>query len=245
MHGSTRPPRQETPSHNRKIRRWTRASVAGAIVSTALTLIILGINIRSIQETRRATHYASRAVAAATEQARIAGDTEKRQLRAYIGAVTNSFYTRGGNSPECLSTGQKTCVIFKIKNYGLTPAVRPRHCLGFFYGPPGFVPDLRAQNKAFSGCANTPAANTFPQDDPTVTSGEVPAPIDPNTGLDLVSELENKSMVLYFLSKTTYYDVFGDVHHTYIYRQMVPAKGENIKGITFMRCNSDNAYQDD
>ena len=102
----------KTTKHNRKIRRWTRAATIGALVYTLITATILITTIRSIQETQRATHIASRAADAATAQAKISEDTEKRQLRAYVfvdkASVTLDGLTLRG--------------VVDLKNAGQTPA---------------------------------------------------------------------------------------------------------------------------
>jgi hypothetical protein len=86
--------------HNRKILRWSRAATVGAIAYTLITACFLAATVRGIQEARRATHAASRAADAATRQAEISGDTEKRQLRAYVYVSPGPIKNFGTGNPE-------------------------------------------------------------------------------------------------------------------------------------------------
>src|SRR6187399_3488411 len=58
--------------HDGKVHWWSRVSAVAVIAYTLITVCVLVASIRSIQETRRATHYASKAANAATNQAIIA-----------------------------------------------------------------------------------------------------------------------------------------------------------------------------
>ena len=100
--------------HNRKIRRWTRVATVGAIVYTLVTGAILIATIRSIHEARRAVRTASRAADAATRQAEIAEDTEKRQLRPYVGTIPGMVENFGDPGRQRFT--------LTVENFGNTPA---------------------------------------------------------------------------------------------------------------------------
>jgi hypothetical protein len=108
--------------HNHRVRQWGRVSAVGALVYTLITALIFIASIRSIQEARRATHAAGRAADAATAQAKVAEDTEKRQLRAYVfvAAATMRNFAMP-NMPN---------IIVRVKNFGQTPAYEVTMDLG-------------------------------------------------------------------------------------------------------------------
>jgi hypothetical protein len=126
----------KSAKHDRKIRRWTRAATAGALAYTLITTFVLIASIRSIQETRRATHYASVAAQAATAQAKTSEDTEKRQLRAYVGVLADFGIVCPGCAnkdrapkPDDNMVTAENKITMIIKNFGLTPAYHPIICV--------------------------------------------------------------------------------------------------------------------
>jgi hypothetical protein len=104
----------KTSKHNRKVRRWTRFASIITLLYFLATVAIFIASIRSIQEAGRATHYASKAAIAATDQATTAADMERRQLRAYVGAADASISNARADVPK---------IHIFLKNFGSTPAL--------------------------------------------------------------------------------------------------------------------------
>jgi hypothetical protein len=93
--------------------KWNRRTAIAAIFYAGLTGLLLGAAGFSIYQTWNAIGEATRAADAATRQADISDDTEKRQLRAYMGV----------NPGEVTNFGTRT-QIFSLtrRNVGQTPA---------------------------------------------------------------------------------------------------------------------------
>jgi hypothetical protein len=140
----------KTTKHNRKVRRWSRGATVVALVYTVVTTGVLIASIRSIQETRRATHYASKAASAATRQADISADTEQRQLRAYLGFGVASIQCAeckrilsilrtnptAVDLPINIAPSIDNQIIGVVKNFGITPAYNAEFHISFEILPP-------------------------------------------------------------------------------------------------------------
>lgn len=103
---------QRSESDKRHL-EWTRRSSLSAIAYTIFTVCLLGVSLYSAFQARDAIYAANRAAAAANSQANTSEDTEKRQLRAYVGVIPGSLDNFG-------QVGQT--LNFIRKNYGHTPA---------------------------------------------------------------------------------------------------------------------------
>lgn len=197
--------------NNRKIRRWTRAATVGAIAYTIISAFILIITIRSVYEAGRAADAASR-------QANISNDTEWKQLRAYVGPVFGSFkFTQKmidcSPSADPNVTSAQTFLCYRIQNYGLTPARLTSYCHS-----------IRAISQTAAITRNMIASRCFLRVErfhTTVWPGEVRevngGPVDDSEINDIMKSTSH-SGILYL--QISYFDIFGNRHHTYICRSV-------------------------
>lgn len=111
----------EQSKHNGKTLRVNWLAFGVAAFYSLLTVGILGVNVYQLKmlnegagDTKRSVEASERSANAATKQAEIAADTEKRQLRAYVGVLPGSITDFGDK--------QKQTLHMKRQNFGLTPA---------------------------------------------------------------------------------------------------------------------------
>jgi hypothetical protein len=113
--------------YNSKVHWWTRFAAIGAGIATFAAILVFVANIRSIQESRRATNAAVRAAEASSRQADISADIGKRQLRAYITAAHDDM--------KVSVTDNVMLVSVAMKNMGLTPAYDAKGWMVLGIGP--------------------------------------------------------------------------------------------------------------
>ncbi len=100
--------------HEGRSLKWTRRTAVAAITYTFFTGLIIIASGYSVYEAQRAVEVASRAADAATKQAAIAENTEKRQLRACVFVAATTMH-------DFVAT-KKPFVKVRIRNFGQTPA---------------------------------------------------------------------------------------------------------------------------
>lgn len=109
-YNSTQSNRAQGDSKNRKLQQ--RATTAG-IIYTVITACFFGASVYSISQAWYAVSAANQSANAATSQARIADETEKLQLRAYLGVIPGDLIDFGKPSQRLTITRH---------NFGQTPA---------------------------------------------------------------------------------------------------------------------------
>ena len=112
---------QTRADHDAKTLFWARIAGIGVSIYTALTLIIVGASIYSAQQAKISADAAR--LSAATAQ-----DTEKQQLRAYVGVNSEPIILRcdacDNPSKPIIEREYRddNSVVMEIQNFGLTPA---------------------------------------------------------------------------------------------------------------------------
>jgi hypothetical protein len=244
----------QTAEHNGKIHWWTRAGTIGSWIYTFITALVLIASIRSIQEARRATHYASKAAEAATKQAIVAADTEKRQLRAYVGPVFESFQfwcenCEGVSGPRapgdpCTGAGEANCYVFDAKNHGTTPAYIPTGCGRAYAIPAGmdFVPLAYVVASHCNGLSES-----VKKVSPTIWPGESRRQLIPIGNEDIVylQQILIQNYTGYLINFLTYTDIFNEPHHTYICRKLRFYIKNGVHEVELMGCNGQGWPHDD
>jgi hypothetical protein len=191
----------KTAKHNRKIRRWTRVATTFAIAYTLVTGVILGASIRSVHEARRAVSVANRAADAATRQASIAEDTEKRQLRAYVVAASI------GHLENFVPNGTLHATV-TFENVGQTPVYSGKWKSGF-----GILPYPQSEEPTWPDC------QSIIKEEGGFTSffGRQTTP-DKTASWQLtqgyIDRVNAKDRAIYFLGRFCYEDIFTVPHHT-------------------------------
>jgi hypothetical protein len=207
----------KTAKHNEKIRRWTRGATIIAVIYTVVTSGVLISSIRSIQETRRGTHYASKAANAAVEQVDISRQNFRTDLRPYL------FIEDVKGQIAHVIVGQRLHWDIQFINYGKSPAVKQiqsiymwigrtakAHIESFFVDLPEVLPVGR-----YPSFIIFPNA-TANKDEPgyrfsTLISETVITEDD-------ISFIRSTDGGIIIVGRAWYSDIFGDTHSTDICR---------------------------
>lgn len=179
-------------------RVWIRRGAIATITYTFLTVVIVIFSFRQISISR---------------------DTEVRQLRGYLGIVAHSISIRciqcsqipvptSPTLPEDIQDG----ITFELKNFGLTPALKPWMCAdvkAVSYGEPITKEEA---NALFSECDRPSGMRQLK---PTVwpTEGR-PWSARLRSPSDIVA-VRNKKASVFFFGRVNYQDVFGYSRNTY------------------------------
>jgi hypothetical protein len=199
LKGSFESANTQQAEHNDKSFPWVRRTGKAAVVYTVLTFLLLAASGYTAYE-------ATIASGAATRQAAVAEDTEKRQLRAYIGLIPPPDNQIINN----FTPPTKPTVHLTPKNFGLTPAYEARHETGsgvFVYPLP----------KSFLYPIQKAAT---PPNPITIFPGNFDiAGINTNwtralSSDEIASIQDDRAERLYFWGTVSYRDAFGDPHYT-------------------------------
>jgi hypothetical protein len=211
--------------HNADILRINRRTFWAVFIYALLTFGILITNSCQMRETRRAAN-------AATDQARIAEDTEKRQLRPYVNIATGALY----NSSPHEATPEWHLPI-EVENNGATQtkgAVSELWCV-----PDSFVNDDPMKN------AGAGRIQRF--FGPKQKSGIGSCVYTP----DELDEAKSNASHLHVAAKIIYTDTLGGEipHITEFCVELVGIKGNFSKpeggAISTLVCNSHNCADDE
>jgi hypothetical protein len=213
---------------------WTKilAVVTGALAFA--TFIVAFVGVWSARDTARLAD-------AARDQADIAMQTQKPQLRAYLGPTFASFRLTA-HPTDCdpstttfspdIDRNAPTIFCYHFKNYGHTPAKSLRICsdnANFIFADNGHPNNTVTVNGIITKCTQDVG---LPSVANWLMSGEERegrARVD-QSQIYRIIESSNHGGFLFFMIK--YYDVFGDRHHTYVCRGVIypPSPG------TFVAC---------
>jgi hypothetical protein len=177
--------------------RWTRGATIASIIYVFLTAAILFASIHSVIQGRRAVHAAIRAADAATDQAKIAEDTEKRQLRPYVFINTTTM--------RDFVVGEKPNAKMEVKNTGQTPGFDVVFDLG-----------ITLRNFSHLGSFDDPGHPSPPTPiGPSVSLWPIGTATDP---LDetIIAAIKNGNAAYFVFGTITYKDAFGKDHWTKI-----------------------------
>jgi len=157
---------------------WTALLFVATIISAGILFITDHTLKETLEETRRAVVASEKSAKATEDSVKLAADTARRQLRAYV-AVTGqdlecaNCVTKGSTiyPPKGGPDASEINVIMRVKNFGATPAYQVRSCRGtLLVEPNGFPPSDFAY--ACSGaCETCPPATLGPGDEERVTMG--------------------------------------------------------------------------
>jgi hypothetical protein len=222
------------------------------VVYSLLTLGILGVNFYQWKEvhdsstqTQLALSYAKVSADAAATQAKIAFDTERRQLTAYLGPMADSFEI---HCPHCEafyannfegavpSPSEDDRITFRLKNFGVTPARMIYACsniVSMKVLKPGENANSR-RDDLFRRCdADDPQHKLVT---PTVWPSESRIQFSYITDITEFVDIVKQKYAGFFFGRIIYTDIFGAIHHTYICRFLATdqgKKGFSIVGVAY------------
>jgi hypothetical protein len=217
-------------NNQRGLIKWT-AILAGTTGALAVaTFVVAFFNWWGSIDTRRLAD-------AARDQADTAIDTEKRQLRAYIGPIFNSFRLTD-KVIDCEPSAMPTATFplatscYHFKNYGPTPARKPHDCFIVYTGP--LLGTLSAtKDNILARCAPNPLPTGS-----TIWPGEVRLGTDENFDQSKTAIMSGNEG--YWFGHMTYYDVFGDPHYTDTCRHIT----HGASGLEFTACRIEGQQED-
>jgi hypothetical protein len=179
---------------------------------------------------------------AAKSAVELSDKTTKRQLRAYVGPVAESFSLvchecKVGLTDDGTFYKSGNGLFYKLKNYGPTPTIDVSVCGGLTPVGPNDNDQL-SMEKAFKNCIalgvepNQP--NLWPQEERRQVGkfGSIE---------NLVDVLQRRKKG-YLHGRTTYRDIFGSLHHTYICRELI-FSSDGV--MTVIGCDTGPNFRDD
>jgi hypothetical protein len=175
-----------------------------------------------------------------------AGDTETRQLRAYIGPVFDSFRLLPTKLIDCEPDAPpdkalpQNVFCYRFKNYGLTPARIPHQCLVIFVNEEALSGTLnRIKNIVLDGCAPNPLptiSTIWPQET-RLALGQHPNQRPANAISKIFGGKDG-----FLFGRITYYDVFRESRKTDICQ--VISYDNMLKLVTFKACRIEGPQDD-
>ena len=193
-------------SYEQIIARWTVILGFATVllfVATGISAYFLYVTDHTLRDTLNVT---TRAAKATEESVKIAGDTAKRQLRAYLAITdvkidcTNCIKQSGKLNPPKKGLADFR-VLVTVKNFGSTPAYEARTCSHTYMAEPGKFPPDDFDYSCENVCTTCPANTLSPGN-----SRILMLPIE--TGDVLMASAGFKR--LFYYGTTTFKDAFRD-----------------------------------
>ncbi len=213
FHGTYKTVSDESSKHAKKSLKWTAATGVAAWFYTILTAALLSAGIYSAIESTEAVHQASRAADeakrgadAASSQSATAQDTEKRQLRAYVGLIPPPDNQVSNN----FTPPATPLIRLTPKNFGVTPAYEAIHKTGMQVG---YYPLAKNFEYPIQELATPPNPITIYPGAFDLAGIQVES-LRALTQDEIASIQDGKTKRLYVWGTLTYKDVFREPHYT-------------------------------
>ncbi len=198
--------------------RFTAFLTLVAAIGAIATVIISNLTLR---ESQVGTEQMRRQAKATEDQVDVASDTEKRQLRAYVGPVFNSFKIRClACSPQIIWSADESIkkidngVIYNIKNYGSTPSRDIEVCGGL-----GYTDRLQSFQTMLTGIKSYCRTLTKSRVQ-SIWPGEEQFEVSPLVSNEVINLnfAAARKVNVYLIQFLDYKDIFDKIEHTYICR---------------------------